>query len=233
MPIHRRHLLQTLAAMPVALPNMLHAQALGAGLIASNVCILAPELTEGPFYVDPKLIRRDITEGATGAPLALRLQVVTADCTPISGARVDVWHCDAQGAYSGVENGRGGPDTTGTTFLRGTQTTDQAGIASFQTIYPGWYPGRAVHIHYKVILNDQDMVTSQVFFDESVTAQVFGDHAAYATRGGPDVILGRDRIAQRAGDGAIAAVDQTDGIVNASLVIGVADKGGLIQSIFG
>jgi protocatechuate 3,4-dioxygenase beta subunit len=144
----RRSLLKALTVAPAAivLPFAVRAEADRAGLISTDVCLLQPELTEGPFYVDPQLIRSDITEGRPGLPMQMRLQVVDAACTPVEGARVDLWHCDAQGAYSGVRNLRGGPDMTGQTFLRGTQITDATGVASFQTIFPGWYPSRTTHM---------------------------------------------------------------------------------------
>ena len=122
------------------------------------MCILTPELTEGPYYLDDLLVRNDITEGKAGVPLDLRITVLdSTTCTPIENAAVDVWHCDANGFYSGfTQNNPGGdqayqddgsnPDT----FLRGVMLTDSNGLAEFSTIYPGWYAGRDVHIHMKV-----------------------------------------------------------------------------------
>jgi protocatechuate 3,4-dioxygenase beta subunit len=213
----RRHILKSLALAPfaAALPNALLAEQ--AGLITGNVCLIARQTTEGPFYLDPAMLRQDITEGVQGQPMRLRMQVVTSDCTPIEGARVDVWHCDAQGAYSGV-----GADA-GKTFFRGSQMTDPQGIVTFQTIYPGWYPGRAIHIHYKVLLNERDVLTSQIFFDEAVTNRILGDNPIYAVRGGPDVPITMDRIARQSGDGAVSAIEVIDEMLTSSLVIGVAD----------
>ena len=115
--------------------------AVAAGLVR---CVLAPEQTEGPFYVDGERVRRDIREGRPGQKLLLRTTVVDAStCKPIKGAAVDVWHCDAGGVYSGVGGNTG-------TFLRGIQRTDRNGLASFVTIFPGWYQGRTTHIHVKV-----------------------------------------------------------------------------------
>ena len=148
-----------------------------------------------------------------------RLQVVTADCTPVVGARVDVWHCDAQGVYSGVENLGGGPDARGESFLRGTQMTDAAGVAAFQTIFPGWYPGRTTHVHYKVFLDRDAVLTSQIFFDEAVNQSIYDDHDAYAREGARDMVNAADVIAGRAGDGAYARVRMTepDGAMEAAL----------------
>ena len=121
-------------------------------------CVLTPELTEGPYYVAGELVRQAITEGKAGVPLTLRIAVSDlAACGPLANAAVDIWHCDAQGYYSGItgENPGGGGSATGaenahTTFLRGIQLTGADGTAEFQTIFPGWYAGRTVHIHMKV-----------------------------------------------------------------------------------
>jgi hypothetical protein len=149
------------------------------GSSTAPACVLTPELTEGPFYLDLDLVRRDITEGRAGKPLRLGVTIVDAEgCAPIPNAAVDVWHCDAGGAYSGVE----GDDET---FLRGIQITDGGGRVEFETIYPGWYSGRAVHIHLKVHIGDHDAHTGQLFFDERVTQAVY-EAEPYRERGAPD-----------------------------------------------
>ncbi|MFF2425525.1 intradiol ring-cleavage dioxygenase [Streptomyces mirabilis] len=110
-------------------------------------CVLTPEQTEGPYYLDLETVRKDITEGKAGVALTLRVTVVdAATCAPLPQAAVDIWHCDALGVYSGYVAGGSTPDTT---FLRGVQLTDSAGVAEFTTVYPGWYVGRALHIHVK------------------------------------------------------------------------------------
>jgi protocatechuate 3,4-dioxygenase beta subunit len=147
-------------------------------------CVLTPELTEGPFFVDDRLNRSDIRsdpatgESVEGIELTLILRAFTVEggsCAPLSGATIDVWHCDVEGRYSGVAQN----DTVGQQFLRGSQTTNEEGIASFTTIYPGWYTGRAVHIHFKVRQFDGDSTTyeftSQLFFDDSLTDFVYAD----------------------------------------------------------
>ncbi|QDC10475.1 protocatechuate dioxygenase [Oceanicola sp. D3] len=216
--INRRHLLATLAAMPLSALAARRALAQEGGLITGNVCMVQRETTEGPYYIDPGLIRGDVTEGLPGLPLALALQVVDAGCTPIEGARVDIWHCDAEGRYSGYAR----EQTAGETFLRGTQVTGNDGVAKFSTIYPGWYPGRAVHVHYKVWLNAREVLTSQIFFPETVSDQVFSKVSAYGGRGERDRKNGNDRIAQRAGRGAVAEVANARRGLQASLVAGVA-----------
>lgn len=228
--LDRRTLLKAMSLAPVAaaLPAAVQAEVAKAGLITGDVCLLQAEVTEGPFYIDPKLLRSDITEGKPGLQMQMRLQVVSADCTPIKDARVDLWHCDAQGLYSGVANLGGAADTTGQTFLRGTQLTDDTGVATFQTIFPGWYPGRTTHMHYKVILDQATVLTGQVFFDETVNQSIYDDHDDYARDGARDMANDDDRIAIAAGTAALATVGLTapDGVMDAALVVGVNPEAG-------
>ncbi|MCO6382802.1 intradiol ring-cleavage dioxygenase [Oceanicola sp. 502str15] len=216
--LSRRRLLTTLAALPLSALAARSALAQEGGLITGNVCLIQRETTEGPYYIDPGLIRADVTEGLPGLPLALALQVVNADCRPIEGARVDIWHCDAVGRYSGYAR----ENTNGETFLRGTQITGAGGVARFSTIYPGWYRGRAVHVHYKVWLNSREVLTSQLFFPEAVSDQVYEKVGAYGGRGARDRRNENDRIAQGAGKGAVAALANAERGLQASLVAGIA-----------
>jgi protocatechuate 3,4-dioxygenase beta subunit len=132
-------------------------------------CVLTPEQTEGPYYLDNERLRRNITEGRPGTPLILRLAVVDAStCRPIKGAIVDIWHADAGGVYSGFGRGTGNR-----TFMRGMQKTDASGIATFRTVYPGWYQGRTVHIHVKVHVRGNVVHTGQLYFPDALTDAVF------------------------------------------------------------
>jgi protocatechuate 3,4-dioxygenase beta subunit len=169
---------------------------------AAPDCVLTPEVTEGPFYLPLNLVRSDITEGKPGVPLQLDLRVVDAtSCKPISGAVVDIWHADALGVYSGVVPLAPNSSATATDgpFLRGVQNTSSDGVATFKTIYPGWYRGRAVHIHVKVHLDDQTLHTGQLFFDDSLTRSVYEANAPYDTRPTPDQSDSTDGIYQQAG----------------------------------
>jgi protocatechuate 3,4-dioxygenase beta subunit len=153
----------------------------GPAAVASGAvsCVLTPELTEGPYYIGGEKVRRNITEGKAGVPLTLRLRVVDAStCGPIKGAAVDIWHADAVGVYSGFGSG-----ARSRTFLRGIQRTDANGIAVFKTIYPGWYAGRAVHIHLKVHVGGSVVHTGQLFFPDALTDRVYR-RAPYRSRPG-------------------------------------------------
>jgi protocatechuate 3,4-dioxygenase beta subunit len=220
----RRALLRALALLPLGLGSRMPAWAEGAaadaGLIAANVCVLSPETTAGPFYVDPRLVRRDIREGRPGVPLDLALQVVDADCRPIPEARVDVWHCDAAGDYSGFAR-QGSRSTAGETFLRGTQATAADGVARFRTIWPGWYRGRTPHVHFKVFLDDRTALTSQLFFPDGISDRIYRAVPAYAGRGAADTTNARDGIARRAGRAAVARASGTSAGMEAALVVGI------------
>jgi protocatechuate 3,4-dioxygenase beta subunit len=172
------------------------------GLITgAGVCTLMPETTAGPFYFDPRLERAAISEGRPGVALSVRMQVVDAACRPLPGARVDIWHCDAGGAYSGYRGQPGGLDTRGESFMRGTQFSDGAGIVGFSTVYPGWYPGRTPHIHFTAILDDRrTSVTGQMFFPDALSREIYETVAPYNARPASQATYNdRDGIARRAG----------------------------------
>ncbi len=148
-------------------------------------CVPTPQQTEGPYFVDERLHRADIrsdpSDGTVkeGLPLTLEMHVFSVSkngCKPLAGAIVDIWHCDAQGVYSDVTDSSF--NTVGKKFLRGYQITDTNGSVRFITIYPGWYPGRTVHIHFKIRTDPKYMrayeFTSQLYFDDTVTDLVHG-----------------------------------------------------------
>ena len=139
------------------------------------VCVLTPQATAGPFYFDPDQVRRNIVEDRVGVPfqVSVRVMRVGESCVPLGGAMVDLWHADAGGVYSGFPDQLGGLDTSARAFLRGLQLTDDEGVAQFDTIYPGWYPGRTVHIHFKVHYEGESYLTSQFYFPDEFTDRVF------------------------------------------------------------
>jgi protocatechuate 3,4-dioxygenase beta subunit len=163
----------------------------GTGGLASRfeeatTCELTRELTEGPYYIDVESLRSDIREDRDGQALRLGIRVLDASCEPITDAIVEIWHCDAVGTYSGVEGDE-------STFLRGGQVTDAEGIVEFVTVYPGWYRGRTVHIHSKLHVNNREVLTTQLFFDESVTEDVYQGEP-YASDTGRDTFNDDDNI---------------------------------------
>jgi protocatechuate 3,4-dioxygenase beta subunit len=168
---------------------------------STAACVLTAALTEGPYFVDEILNRSDIRADPTtgvvssGVPLQLTFKVsrvASGGCTPLTGAYVDVWHCDSGGAYSDV-SGAG----SGKRFLRGYQITDADGLAQFTTIYPGWYQGRAVHMHFKLRLfagaTKTYEFTSQFFFDDSLTDTVYA-LSPYSSRSARDTRNSADGI---------------------------------------
>jgi protocatechuate 3,4-dioxygenase beta subunit len=160
-------------------------------------CVVKPAQTEGPFFVDEKLNRADVTSDTDepfvtdALPMRLRVAVYGVDgqtCTPLQGAQVDIWHTSAEGVYSDIASGSiQSKDTRGETYLRGFQRADAEGIVTFLTIFPGWYVGRTTHIHFTVRLYDAAgdqtyAFTSQMYFDDAVSDAVFAT-APYDTRG--------------------------------------------------
>ena len=175
--LRRRAALRAVAAAGAALAGT--TLGVSAGANETPRCVLTPAQTEGPYFVDERLQRSDIrgdpADGAArpGALLALTLRVFALDgaaCASLAGAIVDLWHCDAAGVYSDVEDMR--LATRGAKFLRGYQVTDANGRVRFTTIYPGAYPGRAVHIHFKVRTSTSQF-TSQLYFDDALTDRVY------------------------------------------------------------
>lgn len=148
----------------------------------SAACAVSPTEIIGPYPSLTNLIRSDIREGSTGIPLVLALTVVNVNntCSPVVNVNVDIWQCDADGHYS--EYSQGGYDGRSKTFLRGIQTTDSSGRVTFTTVYPGWYQGRATHIHIEVSINGRSVKVTQIAFPETVNAQVYRT-GVYASRG--------------------------------------------------
>ena len=223
-PSNRRDVLAGIAALPMvpllACARQPEAAAEAAGLIAGRTCPVTPRQTEGPFYFDPRLVRRNVKQGRPGLPLRLRLQVVrAAACAPVAGARVDIWHCDAAGAYSGYDSER----SAGQAWLRGTQFADRNGIVAFETIYPGWYRGRATHIHCKAWLPEgRGEIASQIYFPDAVSDSVYAQ-PPYSSRGGRRLRNREDGIFSGSRDGVpIAETKQGPAGIDAALVLALS-----------
>lgn len=182
----------------------------------NDICVLTSTQTEGPFYF-PSPERVNITEGRPGKTYQLNLQILNhPDCTPIEGAVVEIWHCDAEGNYSGYpeemghdawktllffmknmpeENAKFHIDPTEETkYLRGLQRTNANGWVTFDTILPGWYEGRVPHIHARVVLGETDMLTTQLYFNEEVTNDIYTSVDPYIHYGKSPLPFSEDNV---------------------------------------
>ncbi|RZU22039.1 intradiol ring-cleavage dioxygenase [Streptomyces sp. BK239] len=183
---------------------------------SSGSCMtLMSSVTEGPYYLDGALVRKNITEGKSGVPLTLRLTVVDATdgCTPVAGAAVEIWHCDAWGYYSGYTTANpggsapaeseDGSTANDSTYLRGYQIANANGVVKFETIFPGWYTPRTCHIHLRVHTGGRKEDgtyeggkvnhTGQLFFADDIAEQVFtlepySKHSGSYTRLADDMV---------------------------------------------
>lgn len=204
----------TSAAAPTAAPTSTSAPP-AAPTATVATCVLTPEMTEGPYYIAGETIRADVTDGRPGIPLRLALTVVDASaCTPIAGATVEIWHADAGGVYSGFGSG-----ASSRTFLRGVQVTGADGKVEFQTIYPGWYAGRATHIHLKVLVNGTTH-TSQLFFPEAINNAAYAV-APYSGHSGTRTLNTQDGIFGGGGTSTIVSVAGSTTGYTAAINLGV------------
>ena len=196
-------------------------------------CIVRPQQAEGPYFVDEKLNRSDIrsepADGAVKDGVALRLafrlsRLNDSSCNPLAGATVDVWQCDALGVYSDVRDINGAFDTRGKKFLRGYQVTDTNGNAEFVTLYPGWYPGRTVHIHFKIRTDAAAQhgheFTSQLYFDDALTDQIHAQ-APYAKKGQRTLRNEEDSVFRQGGNELILRLTKEEPGYAATFDIGL------------
>ncbi len=184
----------------------------------TGACVVTPTETIGPFPSLADFVRSDIREGKPGLPVTLAITVVNTNnaCAPVANASVDIWQCDASGNYSQYGSERN------LTYLRGIQPTDANGMATFTTIYPGWYQGRATHIHVEVTVNGRSVKVTQIAFPEDISAAVYRT-GAYASGGQNPTTNARDNVFSDdvAEEMATLAGDTTNGY-NATFRMGVA-----------
>ncbi len=200
----------TLAATGLNTPGVIFAQ---------NQITQTPGETAGPYWIDGMPNRTDIRGNSTGGalrpgfPLKLAINVsklANNTVTAVSGAKVDLWLCDASGNYSGVAQ----LGTRGQNFLRGYQLSNAGGNLNFTSIYPGWYRGRTVHIHFRVRLYSGTRQTynfvSQFYCNDNITNQVFAT-APYNARPNRDTLNSNDRVYTGASQGSGGSVSSNSG----------------------
>ena len=193
----------SLALIPQAIPAQAGTKNCGAQTQA---------IEEGPYYLANSPVRSDVTDGQSGKAMTYKFTVLNTSCKPIKGARIDIWYANAQGVYSGVAS-RGddlGAGTNSGNFLRGTQTTNAQGVATFKGIYPGWYPARTIHIHQKIWVNGKEVLTTQTYFTDKQNAAVMST-APYNSRGAQRVTNGSDMVLTRGGTNLSAALMKVNG----------------------
>ena len=184
-----------------------------ASMLAScGVCRGWAEQDEGPYHREAQPDRRNVVEDREGAPLQLGIRLTDSDLTPARDAAVEIWHCDALGRYSGfpppddsvvvtLDSAPRGEYLPDQTFLRGRQSTDHQGMVEFGTIYPGWYPGRTVHIHL-MVHTPRRLFTSQLYFPDPLSNEVLA-RPPYGERPGRDTTNETDTIFPTGGDPAL------------------------------
>ena len=177
--------------------------------LADHSCQLIGQLTLGPCYAPTAPVRQDVSEGELGVPVRLALRAVELEgCAPVSGAEIEIWYCNVEGRYSGSDVNRvefctGGDERAEAAYYaRGRALTSEEGVAYFDCTFPGWYPGRAVHIHFLIrrpeyvggVQDTEAAVVSQVFFPEALTAEICDQVAVYQGRGQPDTTFDTDGV---------------------------------------
>lgn len=183
-------------------------------------CKLSCEQVLGPCYA-ATMERKDISEGHDGLPVRLALLVLDESCKPIEGATVDIWHTGPSGVYSGDDSdplcNHDDAEAIAARWFRGVQKTDAKGRVDFDTCFPGWYAGRAIHIHFTISIGGTEYVTSQLYFEDALNDEIIGSQPLYSERGErdtkntDDMVAAQDKLAdltlqtKRMTDGAMLA----------------------------
>jgi protocatechuate 3,4-dioxygenase beta subunit len=210
---------------------------------SAGACVVRPAQTQGPYFVDEGLLRSDIRSDPTdasvrpGTPLhlqfAIRGLLAPSGCIPLAGVHVDLWHCDALGVYSDAQDPSF--DTRGKKFLRGYQVTDADGLANFVTIYPGWYSGRTVHIHFKLRSAPEAVpgfeFTSQLYFDDALTDIVHAQ-PPYSTKGQRTLRNSGDGIYNQGGSQLVLAAAAGDDGYAATFDVALANVVGVRPGVW-
>ncbi len=193
LPVERKSFLKTLGLAGAASVMPLERTLQAAAATAPPTCVLIPSETAGPFPLDLTAntfyFRQDVREDRTGVQLNQKLRIIgLGNCLPMANVRVNIWHCDRIGNYSGYGS------QTGLTYLRGYQITDANGEVEFITIFPGWYNGRICHIHFQVYVSSQYAAISQLTYDLDTKNAIYAAHPALYTKGADPLNFNQDNI---------------------------------------
>lgn len=193
---------------------------------AADGCELTCQLTKGPCHDDQAPEREDISEGEAGLPMRFGLRILDENCEPVSNADVDIWHCDSVGVYSSETADSPGFCTGNDAAalkkrcFRGHRGTDEDGVVWFSSCFPGWYSGRAIHIHFTVRRSSRsgdEYLTSQLAFSEALIKEICATHPDYSAHGQPntantgDTVFSAETVddyvlsTERTSDGALLA----------------------------
>jgi protocatechuate 3,4-dioxygenase beta subunit len=193
-----------------------------------KMCRVYPTQTIGPCYTEKPMMRADISDGHDGLPMRLSFLVVKAGCTPVSNATLDIWHSGSDGIYSAYATGTvcnpGKDDTRSMMYCRGIQTTDENGRSDFSTVFPGWYKGRTIHVHFTVRVNGTEEVTSQLYFEDALTDDILAQ-GFYKPRGKRDTTNTSDMLFRSGNATAeqvlFSTIKRPDGVLHAWKVISI------------
>lgn len=198
---------------------------------AVPACVLVATTTAGPCSTATHLDREDVSEGWTGLPMRLGIRVVDTDCQPLAGAMVRIWHTNAGGSYSGQTPRNDfcllDQDYARDDFFRGERTTSDDGVVWFDSCLPGWYPGRAIHVHFDVVQGGRSTRISQLTFADDVIAPIFASHPDYRARGPADTSVATDGVFNDLSIAELAKLTldvarMDDGVMLASTTIAIA-----------
>ena len=194
--------------------------------LTGDDCTVSPRETRGPFptKTPAEMVKSNITSDRKGVALLINFTVIdkTNNCKPLAGAHVDIWHCDKDGNYSEYGNHpMQRNDLTSVHFLRGRQTADENGRVSFLSIYPGWYQGRAPHIHLEIFdKNGRSLLVTQVAFPENVSKEVYSS-SFYSSRGQAETPNDRDGVFADSLSGQMGTItgNITDGFTLSNTIV--------------
>ncbi|OHV25006.1 protocatechuate 3,4-dioxygenase [Rhizobium sp. RMa-01] len=191
-------------------------------------CIVTSAQTLGPCHVNNIPARQDVSEGKAGLPLRLAVRIVhAADCRPVESADIEIWHTDHRGIYSGREAAEmctlGDAEAISGLAFRGRQLTDAEGQASFLTAYPGWYQGRTPHVHCRILVDGKELLVSQIYFDDTLSDIIYGEHPDYLGRPPRDTRNEADGIIPQDAADHIFDFEKLDGgVLSATITIGLS-----------